>query len=415
MVMSDQLPNPYLDRFKELLVRGAAVAQARIDAEGPTAPISDDARERAQNVLSYTLKEATAWRAARDLLLTMAPKMEAAGYRQEWLAYLNDGLWQSEQQGDQAALAALQFQCGSLHRLLSNHEQAHALLSASIAYCAAAGETAGQARALNQLAYLAWQQHRHEEAERFAQAALQIVGETSLERAMSLSALGLVAYNRSRYTEAEKYHYEALLLRTDHNAQKEMAWSLQNLGLNAAEQGKYEVAVEYYTRALTLLDKVYDPAHRAIVQMNLGGTYYRQKAYAQALDILNPVEQELRRLSDELNLAKLLTTKGLCYLAQQHWAFAQDAFRTSADLFHRIGDFSWYLNAYDGLGISYLERAQYAQALAIFETIVAQLPQIEGTPAHKHLAATVETQITQAKAKLGQSGASADCSTQKQA
>lgn len=402
MVMSDLLPNPYLVRFKELLVRGAAVAQARIDAEGPTAPISDDARERAQNVLSYTLKEATAWPAARDLLLTMAPKMEAAGYRQEWLVYLHDGLLQSEQQGDQATLATLQFQCGTLHRLLSNHEQAQALLSASAGHYAALGETAGQARALNQLAYLAWQQHRYADAEHFAQAALQIVEETSLERAMSLSALGLVANNRSRYAEAEKYHYEALLLRTDHNAQKEMAWSLQNLGLAAGEQGKYEVAVAYYTRALALLDKVYDPAHSAIVQMNLGGTYYRQKAYSQALDILNKVEQELRRLSDELNLAKLLTTKGLCYLAQYDWTFAEDAFRASAELFHRLGDLSWYLNAYDGLGISYLEREQYEEALIIFEAIVAQLSQIAGTPAHKHLAATVETQIAQAEAKLAQ-------------
>lgn len=415
MVKIDAMSNPYLTRFKELLVRSAAVAQARIEAEGATAPISDAARERAQNVLSYTLKEAAAWPAARELLLIMAPKMELAGYRHEWLTYLNHGLDQSQQQGDRLAIAALQLQCGSIHRLLSNHEQAQVLLSASVAHYAALGETAGQARALNQLAYLAWQQHRYEEAERFAQAALQIVGETSLEKAMSLSALGLVAYNRSRYTEAEKHHYAALLLRTDHNAHKEMAWSLQNLGLNAAEQGKYEVAIAYYKRALALLDKVYDPAHSAIVQMNLGGTYYRQKAYSQALDILNTVEQELRRLSDELNLAKLLTTKGLCYLAQQHWAFAQDAFRASADLFYRIGDFSWYLNAYDGLGISYLECAQYEQALAIFEAIVAQLPQIEGTPAHKHLAATVETQITQAKAKLVQSGASVDCSTQKQA
>lgn len=406
MVMSDLLPNPYLVRFKELLVRGAAVAQARIDAEGPTAPISDDARERAQNVLSYTLKEATAWPAARELLLTMAPKMEAAGYRQEWLVYLNDGLWQSAQQGDQPTLAALQFQCGSLHRLLSNHEQAQALLSASAAHYAAVGNTAGQARALNQLAYLAWQQHRYADAEHFAQTALQLVEETSLERAMSLSALGLVANNRSRYAEAEKYHYEALLLRTDLNAQKEMAWSLQNLGIAAGEQGKYAVAIEYYRRALDLLNILYDPAHTGIIQMNLGVAYYHQRDYTQALGILNNAEQIFRKLSDELNLAKLLTTKGLCYLAQQDWAFAEDAFRTSAELFQRLGDLSWYLNAYDGLGITYLEREQYAQALTIFETIVAQLPQIAGTPAHKYLTATLAKQLEQAKVEQVKRGES---------
>lgn len=404
--MHEQMPNPYLARFKQLLVRGAAVAQAHIEAEGPTAPISDDARERAQNVLSYTLKEATAWPATRALLLAMAPKMEAAGYRQEWLVYLHDGLLQSEQQGDQTTLATLQFQCGTLHRLLSNHEQAQALLHASAAHYAALGETAGQARALNQLAYLAWQQHRYGDAEHFAQAALQIVEETSLERAMSLSALGLVANNRSRYAEAEKYHYEALLLRTDHNAQKEMAWSLQNLGLVAGEQGKYEIAVEYYRRALALIKMGYDPAHSAIIQMNLGGIYYYLQDYSQALEILNNVEQTLRRLSDELNLAKLLTTKGLCYLAQQDWAFAEDAFRASAELFHWLGDLSWYLNAYDGLGISYLEREQYAQALTIFETIVEQLPQIAGTPAHKYLTATLAKQLEQAKVKQVKRGES---------
>ena len=41
MVKIDAMSNPYLTRFKELLVRSAAVAQARIEAEGATAPISD--------------------------------------------------------------------------------------------------------------------------------------------------------------------------------------------------------------------------------------------------------------------------------------------------------------------------------------------------------------------------------------
>ena len=399
-------PNPYLLRFQQLLTRSALVARRYVEAEGLTTPLSDAARERAQNVLGYTLKAAEAWAATRDLLLALAPKMEMAGYRSEWLPYLADGVAQSQRQGDQAAEAALQFQCGYLYRLMSNYAEAHRSLSASAAHYAALGDVEGQARALNQLAYLAWQQHHYEEAERLAHHALGIVNDLSLEKAVSLSALGLVANDRSRYGEAENYHRKALLIRTHHAAQKEMAWSLQNLGFALSEQGNHTMAIEHYQKALVLLDTVYDPAHSAIIQMNLGRTYYHQGSHTQALSILIPAEQRLRQMSDAFNLAKLLTIKGLCYLAQHQWEAAESAFQASSDLFQQLNDLSWYLNAYDGLGISYLERGQYAQALTIFTEIVARLPKIEGTPAHKYLTATLAIQIAQAEAKQVERGKS---------
>ena len=306
-----QNPNPYLLRFQQLLTQSALVARRYVEAEGLTTPLSDAARERAQNVLGYTLKAAEAWAATRELLLAMAPKMELAGQRSEWLPYLVDGVAQSQRQGDQAAEAALQFQCGYLYRLMSNYAEAYSSLSASAAHYAVLGDVEGQARALNQLAYLAWQQHHYEEAERLAHHALGIVNDLSLEKAVSLSALGLVANDRSRYGEAENYHRKALLIRTHHAAQKEMAWSLQNLGFALSEQGNHTMAIEHYQKALVLLDTVYDPAHSAIIQMNLGRTYYHQGSHTQALSILIPAEQRLRQMSDAFNLAKLLTIKGL--------------------------------------------------------------------------------------------------------
>ena len=205
---------------------------------------------------------------------------------------------------------------------------------------------------------------------------------------------------------AENYHRKALLIRTHHAAQKEMAWSLQNLGFALSEQGNHTMAIEHYQKALVLLATVYDPAHSAIIQMNLGRTYYHQGSHTQALSILIPAEQRLRQMSDAFNLAKLLTIKGLCYLAQHQWEAAESAFQASSDLFQQLNDLSWYLNAYDGLGISYLERGQYAQALTIFTEIVARLPKIEGTPAHKYLTATLAIQIAQAEAKQVERGKS---------
>lgn len=406
MAAVDDPANPYPARFKQFLARSAVVARQCIEVEGNNAPISDAARERALNILSYTLQEVEAWAATRDLLLTMAPKMEMAGYRTDWIQYLQQGLAQSQRWEDRPAEAALHFHGGYLYRLIGNYAQARMWLAASGALYAALGETQSQARAVNQLAYLAWQQHQYNEAEQLAQEALSMVEDISLEKAVSLSALGLVANDRSRYAEAEKYHHAALRIRTHHLAEKEMAWSLQNLGLALRDQGKIGMAIEHFKQALTLLDRVYDPAHKAIIQMNLGGAYHARGQDEQALEIFLVAEKGLRQVSDDFNLAKLLTIKGLCYLTLHQGHLAEQAFRTSSDLFQQLNDLSWYLNAYDGLGISYLEQEQYDQALAIFEAVAAQLPEIEGTPAYKYLTATIQIQIKQAKAKQVERGKS---------
>lgn len=130
MTEIDQEQNPYTARFKQLLGRSAIVARQRIEAEGQDAPISTEARERARNVLRYVLEEEGAWTATRDLLLAMAPKMERAGYRGEWLQDLMAGLAQSQRRGDRRTEAELQFQCGYLYRLMSDY--AHARIPCSV-------------------------------------------------------------------------------------------------------------------------------------------------------------------------------------------------------------------------------------------------------------------------------------------
>lgn len=400
------LPDRNQKRFQRRIKRAAQVAQTQIEAEGPTTPISDEARLRAENILSYSLAEDEAWGETCALLLAMASKMEMAGHRQKWLEYLERGFVQSQRLGDQPAQAALSFYCGHLQRLMSRYEQAHSLLQSSATLYATLGNQQGEARALNQLAYLAWQQHNYGGAEYFAHQALLLVDDMSLEKAVSLSALGLIATNQGRYKNAENYHQMALAIRTQFLAHKEMAWSLQNLGIALREQGDANRAIEYYKDALVLLDRVYDPANEAITQMNLGTAYYEQGKYQQALEAIDAAQTNLHRISDEYNLAKLLTIRGLCYLGLHQLNAAQHAFQASADLFQQLNDLSWYLNAFDGLGISYLEQEQYEKALTIFESITARLSEIKGTPAYKYLTATIEMQIEQAKSKQVKRGES---------
>jgi tetratricopeptide (TPR) repeat protein len=352
------------------------------------------------------LKAAEAWAATRDLLLALAPKMEMAGYRSEWLPYLADGVAQSQRQGDQAAEAALQFQCGYLYRLMSNYAAAQTSLNASAAHYAALGDAEGQARALNQLAYLAWQQHRYDEAITLAQQALLLVGALDVEKATSLSALGLVAIDRSQWQEAAQYHKEALHIRAYHAQRRQMAWSLQNLALALRGQQEYEKAIAYYEEAIAILDEVHDPANRAIVQMNLGIVYYFREEFTKALAIYRLAETSFHQFADDFNLGKVLTNQGLGYLALQQWSQAESAFTESMNCFQKLADRGWYLNALDGLGITYLEQGFYDKALVIFESVQLQLTDIIDTPAYHYLAATISAQLEQVRNKVVKRGQS---------
>lgn len=385
--------------FARRIKRSAQVAREQIAAEGPDAPISDEARLRALNILSYALHRADAWGEARDLLLAMSTKMEMAGYREDWLVYLMAGLRLSQEQADRTAEAALHFHCGHLQRLMSHNTEAAALLRTSAALYADLGDKPGEARALNQLAYLAWQQQRYEDAESFILQALDLVENGSLEQAVSFSVSGLVAIDQNRPHAAEKFHSAALQIRTQQADQRLMAWSLQNLGVALMQQGIYDKAITCYEQSLSLLALLHDLGYKAIVQLNLAIAYYTLGEAEQALGIIREAEQILHRIFDDFNLAKLFTTKGLCQLALQQWQAAEDTFEASSQLFQKLGNYSWYLNSLDGLGISYLEQENYAKALAIFEFIATQLPQIEGTLPYTYLTSTIPIQLEQVRNK----------------
>jgi tetratricopeptide (TPR) repeat protein len=374
----------YAAIFVENVFRSLQATLARVQQD-PNPVLAEETRGRALHVTC-------------DLLLALAPKLEQAGYRGEWLPYLVRGLAVSAACNDALAGAELRLHIGHLHRLQSRWAPARELLTASAEAFAAEGERRGQARALNQLAYVAWQQHEYDEAITLAQAALNLLDDADLERAMGLSALGLVAFDRRQWKAAEQYHRMAFHLRREYGDQRRAAWSLQNLGDAMRAQGKYGDAIACFEEAIIMLSRVDDPAHQAIIQLNLGIVYWLQGELIKALEVYAMAESAFRRFGDESNLAKVLTCKGLDYLALQKWKQAEEAFAASSDLFQGLHDTSEYLNALDGLGISYLEQGRYDKALVIFESIFLQLPQIVDTRAYPNLAQVINGQIERAKA-----------------
>ncbi|MCB0064152.1 MAG: tetratricopeptide repeat protein [Caldilineaceae bacterium] len=392
----DELINEQ-EEFRNNILRALRAAQRRVQTD-PKPTLSEQTRQNARHLLeTYALDFPAAWPQTRDLLLLLAPKLEQAGYREPWLATLLTALQRSEAVADQAATAQIHYHIGEICRLASRHAEAERRLQISRSLFAAQEEATKEAQCLNRLAYLLLRIDRFPEAIAFATQAMQLVEENSLEYSMSLSALGLVAELQTRSVDAEQYHRRALEIRQAYNVRKEIAWSMQNLGITLRQRGEFEESTRCLRDALHLLAAEEDIAHKAIVQMNLAANYQITGEPQRALGLLSEAESAFNRVSDEFNFAKLLTTKGLCYLALRSYEQAESAFTMSAELFDKYDSLGWRLNALDGVGITYLEREWYARALQLFESIAQKLPDIEGTAAHRFLAATLPRQIEQAR------------------
>jgi tetratricopeptide (TPR) repeat protein len=358
--------------------------------------LHDDLLDHALHMLEMTLTADTLWPQVRELLLALAPKLEQAGYHEQWLPYLNMGWQQSERHDDQKASAEFQWQLGLLSRLRSNLAEAQRWLEAAAQTFALLDDDDGQARALNQLAYVAWQQHRYDEAVAYANRAQALTQPADLERAMSLSALGLVAIDQTRWEEAERYHREALQIRTQHGGQRRIAWSLQNLGYALRGQRRYAEAQTYYQQAIAILEAIHDPINAAVARMNLGIVHSLSGESDQAFALYSAAEREFRRHHDLHNWAKVLNNQALEYLQLQDWAQAQACFQTSIGLFEQVGDLRLRLNGMDGLGQAYLKQARFAEAADVFAAALDELPKIQGTAMYDYLLPTLQRHLQEA-------------------
>lgn len=383
--------------FRRYVQKSARAALARLQQAGTTFPV--EVRDRALHVLSFALQVDEAWPAARDLLLALAPKMEMAGYRDDWLPYLQQGLASSRQANDPLAAAELQLQIGHLYRLLSQFEQARQTLEASAVEFATLGNANGQARALNQLAHMAWHQRRYQEAHYQAMAALNLLPNSSPEKANSFSTLGLVAASWRQWQEAKHYFEKALQIHTDNGDQRRIAWDMQHLGNVLRNQGDYTQAVQYYENAIQVLTEIQDLRNCAITQMELGIFYWLMAQPTRALVLYMSAETFFRKSRDFLNLAKILTNKGLTYLTLCEWQQAIWTFIDSAALYKNLNDLYGQLNALDGLGLAYTGAGTYNEAIAVFEVALEQLPVIKDDPGAKLLEEELTMHQKQAQEK----------------
>jgi tetratricopeptide (TPR) repeat protein len=113
------------------------------------------------------------------------------------------------------------------------------------------------ALALGNALWRYWYERSHfKEGRKWLQDILEIPGTNAPEylesRALALNWLGNLEYNQADLAAADSHHKEALRIREQIEAAKDIAGSLNNLGLVARERGQYQDANHLFDRALKI-------------------------------------------------------------------------------------------------------------------------------------------------------------------
>ena len=166
------MPNDYPTLFRTYL--GRRLRQMYGIVKSDDFVRSPRQQERALRLLDYALAQPVELAATCALLLVMAPKMEMAGYRDEWALYLKNGIKVSSHFGLANARAEFEYELAILCLRQSRFVEAEMRLAVSRSHFEQTACDIGIAKTLNQMAYAAYLQHQYEHAVKLAQQALAI-------------------------------------------------------------------------------------------------------------------------------------------------------------------------------------------------------------------------------------------------
>lgn len=362
----------YAALFQDHIGRSLARCLAAATAQVKLPAVRD--REQALLTLSYALKMEQTWPAVRDLLLALAPAMEQAGHRDDWMPYLEEGIAVSQRLGDTRAEAELTWHLGVILERRSHYTAARDQFAASAARFSALADRRGQAKALNRMAFVACLQRESEEASRLAVITAELVPEDDSERGYCDFVWGHVALDTDDWQAAHD-HFSRALDRWQNGAERRtVAWGLTNLGIAKRRLGDDAGAVAVYQQAIALFNEVEDPVHEAVARMNLGNVYLMAGDPQRALEHYLAAEPVFQLVQGTLRLATVYLNIGMAYRRLQQWSDAQRTLQASIALFEQLHLPASVANVTDELALTYQDQGLLAQAIAAFEQALRWLP-----------------------------------------
>lgn len=383
----------YATFFSDVLIDALVYATRRVhDAESR---LPEAEREDAWHLLSYAFDQNVAWQETRQLVFALAPRMELAGFREDWINYLQTAASRGADHNDLAATAEFEYQTGLLYRMLTDYERAKSWLNSSHERFAVLGDRGGQARVLNELAWIEQLRRNYDAATEHVDHALSLLDESDPECGMCYRVQGMIAIYQGHWEQAESYHRKALAIFERHNDQRKMAWSIQNIGFSLRGQERLEESIQCFRQATSMMSDLNDQYHLSIAQVNLGLAYYFSNLPSEAITYLLEAESKFAQFHDKLQLARVYTNLGLAYMMNGSNEKASSAFEHSIQAYHELGQTSLVINAMDGLAASYIAQKQYQSATEVINKALSLLPQIVSEPNYSYLEHSLNTHLQQ--------------------
>ena len=368
------------DLFQAYIAQNMRYALSKVQALDETLP-DDEEREMFLHALTFGLESPDAWPQTRQTLLLLAPKMEQAGYRGEWVTFLNLGIQVSEERRDLEMEAELRLQLGILLQLLSQFDDADEQLAISLECFRTLGLRRGEARVLNRQAWVARRKQQLALAEELLEAAMECLDDNDGQYAYALLVMGSVRLDQQRWQEAIAVNQRALALWDTIDDQRMQAWTYTNMGVAFMRSGDLEQAVTQLQKALVLFDQVDDPVHRAVAAMNLGGIFIDLDQPRAALDHFLEAEATFRDTQENFRLAKIYNNIGHAYLALNQPNNAANAMEESIQFWEQVGGYDLRkLNALTSLGIAHLAAENYQKSVDILSQAQSLLPTVKHEP-----------------------------------
>ena len=187
-----------------------------------------------------------------------------------------------------AVLATALHWAGVLAWSQGDHDEARALLGASLAQRRALDEPSGIAAVLTSLGAVALTEGDYGEAGALFTESLGLsrAADDRPGVALALANLGLIRLDAGRYDEAAALLQESLGLRRTLGDRQSIAQCLNNLGIVRRCQGAYGAARALHAESLALFQELGDRWSQALVLANLGVVRLEEGAGAEAARLL---------------------------------------------------------------------------------------------------------------------------------
>lgn len=228
-----------------------------------------DGRSRSRDGLVTAARLAIA---LHRLWLTRGPLLEGVEYLRRVVAAADDALQDTGHDAlDIRLRAGLLSSAGQLANMRSVFPEAHDLFSRSLMLHREAGDDAGVATALNNLAWSAWIIGDMSAGEQMATTAMAMHEKSgdALGATLSLNTLGWIAMERGQYSRAETCFSNAAASHEQRGDRRAAAFTLGWSGVLAGRRGEFSRAIELHQRAMDMLEPVADHGYRVLSSVRL--------------------------------------------------------------------------------------------------------------------------------------------------